>query len=89
MCIAGGCYLVNYAETGSRHRPFTTGELFGGLTKASRAERIGRASDALPKLLRRLVEKLASVEKICECDQIMAGQIREGHIPEDWHKWFD
>ncbi|KKM15584.1 hypothetical protein LCGC14_1694580, partial [marine sediment metagenome] len=35
MCMAGGLYVVNYAETGSRHRPFITRDLFGGLTQAS------------------------------------------------------
>ncbi len=89
MCFAGACYLVNYAETGSRHRPFSTGELFGGLARASQAERIRRATDALPELLRRLAELCASAERTCECDQTMAQRVAAEGLDADWHKWFD
>jgi 5'-methylthioadenosine phosphorylase len=89
MCLAGACYLVNYAETGSRYRPFSTGELFGGLTTASQAERLRRVCQALPELLRRLAEKVASAERTCECHNTMAGHIHKDNLPEDWHRWFD
>jgi len=89
LCLAGGCYLVNYAETGSRHRPFITGDLFGGLTEASRDDRLDRARQALLDILRRLAAKLASAEPACQCRRTMAAQAEKYNLPDDWHQWFD
>lgn len=88
LCFAGACYLVSYAETGSRHRPFSTGDLFAGLTQASKDERLKLAVDALPELLTKLAEKLQPVEKACECERSMAELIKEYGLGEDWREWF-
>ena len=88
MCFAGVCYLVNYAETGSRHRPFWTGELFGGLTEVSQADRARRTAAMLPELIRRLLEHLPSIQPACECRSAMAHHIEAEGLDEDWHSWF-
>ena len=88
MCFAGVCYVVNYAETGSRHTPFQTGDLFGGLTKSSQAQRARRAADCLPELIGKLLKRLASVESACECGQSMAHHVETEQLDEDWRTWF-
>lgn len=88
LCFAGACYLVSYAETGSRYRPFTTGNLFGGLTRASQDERLKLAVSSLPDILTRLAEKLQAAEGGCECGRSMADFIAEYDLPGDWHQWF-
>ena len=40
MCYAAVGYIVNYAETGSRHPPFRAGGLFAGLPEKPDSERI-------------------------------------------------
>ena len=40
LCYAAVCYVVNYAETGSRHRPFAAGSLFGPLSAKSDTQRL-------------------------------------------------
>ena len=87
LCFAGACYLVSYAETGSRHQPFTTGALFGGLTQATRDERLNLAVRALPDLLKRLAAKLEAGQPSCECGQGMANMAKEYELPADWHEW--
>ncbi len=84
LCFAGACYLVSYAETGSHHRPFTTRDLFGGLTQASQDERLKLAVNSLPGMLTLLAQRLETEEKSCQCDQSMA----EFDLPADWHDWF-
>ena len=89
MCMAAGLYLVNYAETGSRHRPFSTGSLFGGLTQASDDERLRRLCDILPEMLTALADKVSGSEPTCACGRTMAAHIDQDGLDEDWHRWFD
>ena len=89
MCLAGGAYVVNFAETGSRYRPFIPGDLFGGLTHNSQADRLELLCRTLPDILCRTAAKLTATTKVCECDRAMAAQVQENALPEDWHRWFE
>jgi 5'-methylthioadenosine phosphorylase len=89
MCLAGAFYLVNYAETGSWHRPFTTGDLFGGLSQASGQEKIRRTADALPELLTRLAGQLAQAPQTCDCGKTMAYYAQTHQLGADWRGWLD
>ena len=88
LCFAGACYLVSYAETGSRHQPFTTRDLFGGLTQASQDERLKMAVDSLPDILTHLAQKLETDETGCECSKSMAQSVEEYGLSDDWREWF-
>ncbi len=88
LCYAGICYVVNYAETGSRHRPFATGELFGNLRENSEAQRLAGAAASISQIVARLAEALQNAPKVCECDQTMAYHREQYHLPDDWRKWF-
>jgi len=87
MCYAAVCYVVNYAETGSRHRPFAGGGLFGPLSAKSDADRLAGVVAAMAHVAARVAAVLDRVEKLCECRQSLAHLIREYDLPADWHEW--
>ena len=87
MCYAALCYVVDYAETGSRHPPFTGSDLFGGLTARTQAERLAAAVGALPQVIANIVGALDQIDCTCQCDSTMADHIREYRLPQDWHEW--
>ena len=89
LCYAAICYVVNYAETGSRHRPFATGELFGGLTQQSDVDRLAGVVSSMSQIVANLARVLESAEKICECSQSMAAHCRQYDLPDDWRQWFN
>lgn len=87
MCYAAVCYVVNYAETGSRHQPFVAGNLFGGLAQKS-GDRLAGAVGAMSRIVGNIAQAVAATPAICECEKTMAANIREYNLPEDWRKWF-
>ncbi|HOF19394.1 MAG TPA: MTAP family purine nucleoside phosphorylase [Phycisphaerae bacterium] len=89
MCYAALCYVVNYAETGSRHRPLAVGDLFGGLTQASDADRLAGAVGAMSRIAANVAAALPEHAPGCECAASMAGNVREFDLPDDWRKWFE
>ncbi|MCK4601635.1 MAG: MTAP family purine nucleoside phosphorylase [Phycisphaerae bacterium] len=93
LCYAAICYVVNYAETGSRHRPFGAGTLFGGLTQQSDTERLAGTVGAMSQIVRNVAAALKSAEKEgekkCECDKTMSAHIRQYNLPDDWRRWFE
>ncbi len=89
MCFAGVCYLVNYAETGSRHRPFSGNDLFGGLTQGTDADRIARITEGLPEVMAKLAELCESRASDCECGQAVADQAAAEGLGPDWRKWLE
>jgi 5'-methylthioadenosine phosphorylase len=89
MCYAAVCYVVNYAETGSRYRPFAAGDLFGGLTQKSDTQRLAGAVGAMSHIALNLAQAVAKHPEACECDRIMAHYVAEFDLPADWRQWFD
>jgi 5'-methylthioadenosine phosphorylase len=88
MCYAGVCYAVKYAETGSRHRPFAAGDLFGGVTQKSDADRLAGVVASISQIVARLADKLDASEKVCDCDLSMQPFVRQYDLPADWRRWF-
>ena len=88
MCYAGVLYVVNYAETGSRHRPFASGGLFGGLTEVPEAERLAPAMGAMKAVVTQVAETVAAGPPRCQCHQTMASQASAYELPSDWRQWF-
>jgi len=89
MCYAGICYVVNYAESGSRHKPFVPGALFGGLADSSEADRVAGVLGAMSQTILTVAAALAENPLQCECNQSLRHYIEEFHLPADWHQWFD
>ena len=87
LCYAAVCYVVNYAETGSRHRPFATGELFGGLTQQSDGDRLTAAAGSMSRIVANLAGAVETEPRICECRQTMLANRKQYNLPEDWRQW--
>jgi len=88
MCYAALCYVVNYAETGSRHRPLAVGELFGGLAVPSESTRLERATGALGQVADKLSAELAGDPHACECGNSMEYHRNLLGLGDDWRTWF-
>lgn len=88
MCYAAICYVVNFAEAGIRHRPFAAGSLFGPLSDKSDGERLAGIVSAQEQIVRQVALAIEGDRDQCECDQAMAGNIREFDLSPDWHNWF-
>ncbi len=88
MCYAAICYVVDYAETGSRHRPFVPGNLFGGLSQKSDDERLTGVVGSMSRIIRNVAAELEQTDAACECHQGMARNIRKYDLSDDWHEWF-
>lgn len=88
LCYAAVCYVVNYAETGSRHRPFAAGELFAGLTTKSDNERLAGAVSAMTQIARQLAQATAANPQSCECQKTMAHNVQAYGLSSDWREWF-
>ena len=89
MGYVGVCYVVNYAETGSRYETFHTAGLFGGIIEKSGSDRLAFATGALSKFtadLAGLLAKTSSDE--CSCKSTMARNIQRYNLPDDWREWF-
>ncbi|MFW6133038.1 MAG: MTAP family purine nucleoside phosphorylase [Planctomycetota bacterium] len=89
LCYAAACYVVNYAETGSRHRPFAAGGLFGGLMNASDVERVGATVGRMGEVVAAVAAAAEADELSCDCSAMMARNVEAYDLPEDWRAWFD
>lgn len=89
LCYVGICYVVNYAEMGSRHRPFSPGRLFGGLSPQTEHEPVEHAMAAICDIARDVAKTAESTPRTCDCGRTMAHHVQEYNLPDDWHAWFD
>ncbi len=89
LCYAGVVYVANYAETGSRYRPFSASDLFGGLAAPSDTDRLGHTHEILAKLIGQVGQYLTNHVCTCECDKTMRAQVAEFGLSDDWRQWFD
>ncbi len=89
MCYAGVCYVVNYAETGSRHRPFMPGDLFGGLTQKSEHERLAGVIATISRIVHKVATTIRKGQMdACDCHSTMQANINEYDLSNDWREWF-
>jgi 5'-methylthioinosine phosphorylase len=88
LCYAAVCYAVDYAETGSRHRPFIPGALFGGMGEKSDSERVAGTVGAMSQIVSAVAVAAQSSERVCECPSTMASHVRDYGLSRDWRTWF-
>lgn len=88
LCYAAVCYVVNYAETGTRHRPFAGGGLFGPLSAKNDADKLAGVVGAMSRMAGRVAALMGRMERQCECGQSMARNVRDYSLPADWREWF-
>lgn len=91
LCYAAIAYVVNYAETGSRSKPFAGGDLFGGITDRSESHRLSRTVGAVGEIVRDVAAAMSAMpaaQKLCQCDHTMDYNRKQYSLPTDWHEWF-
>ncbi len=88
LCFAGVAYVANYAETGSRYRPFSARDLFGGLTSVSEADRIAAALRTMASLVDHVDRYVGDHEPTCECGRTMRHAVEKFGLGDDWRQWF-
>ncbi|MFP4354810.1 MAG: MTAP family purine nucleoside phosphorylase [Phycisphaerae bacterium] len=87
ICYSGVCYIVNYAETGSRHRPFETGGLFGSVHRFAHGRQYDSVNASLDEIARALAEALAMGQEPCECAKAMQAMREQFDLSADWKSW--
>lgn len=88
MCYAAVCYVVNYAETGSRHQPFAAGSLFGPLAEKSDGERLAGIVSAQGRIVRPIAMAMGQAKSDCDCAEAMSANVRQFGLSPDWRSWF-
>jgi 5'-methylthioadenosine phosphorylase len=89
ICYAGLCYVVDYAETGSRHQPFNTRGLFDSQPRFTRGRRSQGLDASLDQVIRQVVADLArNGNAPCDCAEAMGGKIRKYRLDAHWRQWF-
>ncbi|MCG3179954.1 MAG: S-methyl-5'-thioadenosine phosphorylase [Phycisphaerae bacterium] len=92
MSYASLCFVEQYAETGSPHRPFEAGGLFG----ESDSPMVDRVTAAVGVFCEMICELLGHLRQIkvgadpqCAFTAPMRAEIAQGRLPSDWRQWFD
>lgn len=88
LCYSAICYVVNYAETGSKHRPFVAGELFGNMAQRSDRERLNVSLASMEKIVRQVAIAAADSPPECDCSTTMTRNKGAYGLSDDWHEWF-
>jgi 5'-methylthioadenosine phosphorylase len=88
MCYANLCFVAEFAETGSGHRPFEAGCLFDGLAVEDDHRRAKDALDQIPRILERVFTCLSECECNCCCQKNLSEMIADGQLDEDFRSWF-
>jgi len=88
LCYAAVCYIVNYAETGSRHRPFVPGGLFSGLAPPNSRDRLAGTVGAMGRIAATVAAAVESAERTCECGKTMQTARTKYNLSDDWHAWW-
>lgn len=88
MCYAGLCYIVDYAETGSEHRPFQANRLLSAKGSES-TEHPGRlAMRVMPEIVERVLAVLSPERSECACQESQRELIEKGGLGKDFRMWF-
>lgn len=88
MCYASLCYVADYAETGSGHRPFQAGWLFDEQADNDGHQRACDTVALLPEIIENVLAGLAEAESRCTCSNGLAEVIDNGTLTSDFRTWF-
>jgi len=88
MCYACLCHVIEYAETGSEHRPFGMGSLFTDLDAGTDAERVKHAVDTIAQIVEQILLVIPTARRDCNCHKTFEELIASGQLPADFRAWF-
>ncbi|MFP4052576.1 MAG: MTAP family purine nucleoside phosphorylase [Phycisphaerae bacterium] len=89
MCYAAVCYIVNYAETGSHHRPFRA-TLFNTPEDSAASRRLVLALRSVGDVMAAVCSAAADhAPTECDCTAPSAKAVRSAGFSDNWRTWFD
>jgi 5'-methylthioadenosine phosphorylase len=89
MCYASLCFVNDFAETGSVHRPYEAGGLFTNLPIKENSPSGKEALGQIPAILDSLLAVLPKTQCQCTCQTSLADLIASGLLSENFHQWFE
>ena len=89
MCYVGVCYVVNYAETGSRQQPFIGGGLFGALDPNAGNKRLAGVLGSITRIASNVADAVEKADANCQCARTLRHYTKEYNLGDDWRTWFD
>jgi len=88
ICYAGLCFVADFAETGSDHRPFEAGYLFDDLGPKDDRKRRKEALDQLPEILTNMLAILPTIDAKCSCNSNLRKVVGDELADKDFRTWF-
>jgi 5'-methylthioadenosine phosphorylase len=89
LCYASICFISDFAETGSEHRPFTAGGLFKDINVQPSEKQTRESLSLMPGIISKLLDSFDGAPSECSCHKNMAGLIASGSLSKDFHEWFE
>jgi len=87
MCYTAMCYVLDYAEAGSRQPPLG-GALFESMKPQARTDRLAGVVGSLGQIVANVAASAAEISTACQCTQIQSEHIEQYGLSEDWRQWF-
>ncbi|MDP6633438.1 MAG: MTAP family purine nucleoside phosphorylase [Phycisphaerae bacterium] len=87
MCYAGLCYVLDYAEAGSRQPPLG-GALFESMESQTGPDRLAGVVGSLGQIVANVAAAAGEIATACQCTQIQSQHIEQYGLPDDWRQWF-
>ena len=88
MCYAALCYVLNYAEAGSRQPPFMGGVLFESMELQAGTDRLAGVVGSLGQIVANVATATRESSATCGCNRIQSQHIEQYGLSDDWHQWF-
>ena len=91
LCYTGLLYVVNYAETGSKHSRFDTNSLFAN-SESQPISRLDATKNQLAPLLKAIASAVQTQNQNtpappCECTENLTDQANRYNLSNNWKDW--
>jgi len=86
MCYSALCYVMNYAEAGSRQPPLG-GALFESMETQNGADRLTGVVESIGRIVANVASVAQETTSTCMCRQIQKQHTEQYGLPEDWRQW--
>ena len=87
MCYAALCYVLDYAETGSRQPPLG-GALFESMEPQSGTDRLAGVVGSLGQIVANVATAALESSATCGCNRIQNQHVEQYGLSDDWRQWF-
>nr|MBC8372326.1 MTAP family purine nucleoside phosphorylase [Planctomycetota bacterium] len=87
MCYAALCYVLDYAEAGSRQPPLG-GALFESMEPQAGTDRLAGVVGSLGQIVANVAAAARESSATCGCNRIQSQHIEQYALADDWRQWF-